>query len=84
MRNRASLAEIAGVSTYPLLCHPVRCWSGGTLETLNKEREVIGLFLSDHPLRDYDVIIKNMCQTQLSELTNLDLSQWSREIEWRE
>ncbi|MFR9650962.1 MAG: DNA polymerase III subunit alpha [Rikenellaceae bacterium] len=45
-------------------------WS--RLETLKREREVIGLYLSDHPLKEYDVIIDNMCQTQLGELSNLD------------
>ncbi len=44
----------------------------GDLETLNKEREVIGLFLSAHPLDQYEVIIKKMCKTQLSELSNLE------------
>ncbi len=44
----------------------------GDLETLNKEREVIGLFLSAHPLDQYEVIIKKMCKTQLSDLSNLD------------
>ncbi|MFI3320072.1 MAG: DNA polymerase III subunit alpha [Rikenellaceae bacterium] len=45
-------------------------WS--ELETLNKEREVIGLFLSAHPLDEYSVIIKKMCKTQLAELSNLE------------
>ncbi|MFI3293278.1 MAG: DNA polymerase III subunit alpha [Rikenellaceae bacterium] len=45
-------------------------WSD--LETLNKEREVIGLFLSAHPLDEYEVIIKKMCKTQLSDLSSLE------------
>ncbi len=44
----------------------------GDLETLHKERDVIGLFLSAHPLDQYEVIIKKMCKTQLSELNNLE------------
>ncbi|MFI3282632.1 MAG: DNA polymerase III subunit alpha [Rikenellaceae bacterium] len=44
----------------------------GDLETLNKEREVIGLFLSAHPLDQYEVIIKKMCKAQLSDLSNLE------------
>ncbi len=43
-----------------------------TIDTLKKERDVIGLYLSDHPLNEFDVIIKNMCKTQLSDLTNLE------------
>ena len=42
------------------------------LEILAKEREMIGLYLSAHPLDDYGVIIKNMCNTNLSDLDNLE------------
>lgn len=48
------------------------CSDWSTLETLNKEREMIGLYLSAHPLDDYAVIIRNMCKTQLAELGNLE------------
>ncbi|MFR9660412.1 MAG: DNA polymerase III subunit alpha, partial [Rikenellaceae bacterium] len=46
--------------------------SWNKLNTLKKEREVIGLYLSDHPLGEYDVIMKNMCHNQLSDLSNID------------
>ena len=42
------------------------------LETLNKEREMIGLYLSAHPLDDFKIIIDHMCKTQLTELENLE------------
>ncbi len=42
------------------------------LETLNKEREVIGLFLSSHPLDDYAPIVKNLCNTQMNQFANLN------------
>ncbi len=48
------------------------CADWTQLETLAKEREMIGLYLSAHPLDDYKVIIDHMCQTQLSELDNLE------------
>lgn len=41
------------------------------LELLNKERDVIGMYLSSHPLDDYKVIINNFCSMQLSELENI-------------
>ena len=47
------------------------CDEWSKLQVLNKEREMIGLFLSAHPLDDYEVVLKNMCQNQLSELDNL-------------
>ena len=42
------------------------------LQLLNKEREVIGLYLSAHPLDEYKVIIDHMCKAQLSDLSDLD------------
>ena len=42
------------------------------LMLLNKEREVIGLYLSAHPLDDYKVIIDHMCKTSLSDLADLE------------
>ena len=42
------------------------------LMMLNKEREVIGLYLSAHPLDDYKVIIDHMCKTSLSDLSDLE------------
>ena len=48
------------------------CAEWSQLEKLNKEREMIGLYLSAHPLDDYKVIIRNMCKTQLGDLDHLD------------
>lgn len=47
------------------------CADWTQLETLNKEREMIGLYLSAHPLDAYGVVIRNMCRVQLSDLDNL-------------
>ncbi|MDO5497515.1 MAG: DNA polymerase III subunit alpha, partial [Alistipes sp.] len=44
------------------------------LAVLNKEREVIGLYLSAHPLDEYKVVINNMCKASLTDLN--DLSQF--------
>jgi DNA polymerase-3 subunit alpha len=41
------------------------------LMVLNKEREVIGLYLSAHPLDDYKVIINNMCKVSLNDLNDM-------------
>lgn len=42
------------------------------LEKLNKEKDVIGIFLSAHPLDDYKFEIESFCNVTLAELTNLD------------
>ncbi|MDE6623492.1 MAG: DNA polymerase III subunit alpha [Alistipes sp.] len=48
------------------------CADWSQLETLSREREMIGLYLSAHPLDDYKIIIDHMCKTQLGDLENLE------------
>lgn len=50
----------------PFACEP---WSD--LETLNKEKEVIGLYLSSHPLKDYETLIYSMGTIQCAQMSNL-------------
>lgn len=42
------------------------------LQMLNKEREMIGLYLSAHPLDEYKVILNHMCKAHLSDLSDLE------------
>ena len=44
-------------------------WS--KLETLNRERDVIGIYLSSHPLDDFSLIIKHYCNCSLGDLADL-------------
>ena len=37
-------------------------------EKLNKERDLIGIYLSAHPLDDYAIILKDVCTTRVNEL----------------
>lgn len=41
-------------------------WSA--IEKLNKERDLVGIYLSAHPLDEYRVILENMCNTHPAEL----------------
>jgi DNA polymerase-3 subunit alpha len=43
----------------------------GKLERLKKEKELIGIYLSAHPLDDFKVEIDHFCNTTMSELQNL-------------
>ncbi|MFI3330390.1 MAG: DNA polymerase III subunit alpha [Rikenellaceae bacterium] len=49
--------------------------SGGAewtqLEMLNKEKEMIGIYLSSHPLDKYSIIIENFCNIPASALENV-------------
>ena len=42
------------------------------LELLNREKELIGMYLSAHPLDEYKLLIKSMCACTLSELSDLE------------
>jgi len=44
-------------------------WSD--LERLNKERELVGIYLSAHPLDEYAVILENVCNARMSQLADL-------------
>ena len=49
-----------------------QCPDWNKLETLNHEKEMIGMYLSSHPLDDYEVVIKRYCNTQLTQFANLN------------
>ena len=42
------------------------------LEKLNVEREVVGLYISGHPLNDFKFEIENFCNCELNGLNNLE------------
>jgi len=44
-------------------------WSD--IERLNKERELVGIYLSAHPLDEYRIILDNMCNTRCDELAEV-------------
>lgn len=46
------------------------CAEWGKLERLNKEKELIGIYLSAHPLDDFKTTINNFCNASLSELSS--------------
>lgn len=39
-----------------------------TIEKLNKERELVGIYLSAHPLDEYGVVLTDMCNTRCTEV----------------
>ncbi len=42
-----------------------------TLETLNQEHELLGMYISSHPLDDFKIVIDHMCNTQISDFGDL-------------
>ena len=55
------------VATPEILHAPV--WSD--LERLNKERELVGIYLSAHPLDEFAVILENVCNAHMTQLADL-------------
>lgn len=52
------------------------------IEKLNKERELVGIYLSAHPLDEYSVILNNLCNTHTSEMgRSADMEELSKRDE---
>ncbi|MBI2279650.1 MAG: DNA polymerase III subunit alpha [Bacteroidetes bacterium] len=48
------------------------CEEWGTLHKLRKEKEVVGIFISGHPLDDFKIEIKHFAKGDLSQLADLN------------
>ena len=69
--NAAQNSLFGGVNAVEIATPPIpegETWS--TIERLNRERDLVGIYLSAHPLDDFEVIIKNMCNTRCTELAD--------------
>ena len=45
-------------------------WSD--IERLNKERELVGIYLSAHPLDEFKIVLDNLCNTRCDELSDVN------------
>ena len=52
--------------TKPRPVEKYESWSD--IERLGRERELIGIYLSGHPLDEYKVVVKHVCNTRMSQL----------------
>ena len=57
------------IATPPIPKTDVR-WSD--IERLNKERDLVGIYLSAHPLDEYKIVLDNLCNTKCQELADVD------------
>lgn len=70
-KNAALNSLFGGVDSVEIATPPVpegEVWS--TIERLNKERDLVGIYLSAHPLDDFEVILRNLCNTRCAELAD--------------
>lgn len=66
----------AGISK-PQLPDPI-VWSA--LERLNKERDLVGIYLSAHPLDNFYGVLEELCNTKCSELADKDALAKKQEV----
>ena len=57
------------IATPPIPKTDVR-WSD--IERLNKERDLVGIYLSAHPLDEYKIVLDNLCNTKCQELADVE------------
>ncbi|MDY3848186.1 MAG: DNA polymerase III subunit alpha [Prevotella sp.] len=55
------------IATPPIL--KGEAWSD--IERLNRERELVGIYLSAHPLDEYRIVLDNLCNAKCSELQDI-------------
>ncbi|WP_339915904.1 DNA polymerase III subunit alpha [Yeosuana marina] len=48
------------------------CEEWGTMEKLSKEKEVVGIYISGHPLDDFKIEMNTFCNASISFFTNLE------------
>ncbi len=72
--ENSSQVSLFGDSSEVQIPEPVvpPCESWGTMETLRKEKEVIGIYISGHPLDDFKKEIQAFCNADLSHFHNLE------------
>ena len=64
------------IATPPIPKTDVR-WSD--IERLNKERDLVGIYLSAHPLDEYKIILDNLCNARCQELADRAIALYNRE-----
>ena len=69
--NQASLFGEATESELPEIEIP-ECDPWSTFELLQKEKEIVGFYISGHPLDEFSIEIKNFCNYEISEIKSSD------------
>jgi len=56
------------------------CEKWGRMEKLSKEKDVVGIYLSGHPLDDYRFEIKHFCNARIKDLADLEKAKGKGEM----
>lgn len=72
MRNSNQQSLFGDVAGFEMVRpEPAPCADWSKLEKLSKEKQVIGIYLSSHPLDDYKLEMSTFCNATLADLQNL-------------
>jgi DNA polymerase-3 subunit alpha len=73
--ENSSQVSLFGESSDVQIAEPVvpPCEDWSTMEKLAKEKEVVGIYISGHPLDDYKFEMKYFCNARLEALKNMEL-----------
>ena len=74
MDKSSSAASLFGDDNFVAIAKPEvpHCERWSDLERLNKEKELVGIYLSAHPLDEYRIILNYVCNTGMTELEDKD------------
>ena len=72
--ENSSQASLFGGESAVEIPEPIipTCEPWGTMEKLSKEKDVVGIYLSGHPLDDFKFEIENFCNARIRDLSNLE------------
>lgn len=73
--ENSSQVSLFGESSDVQIAEPVvpPCEDWSTMEKLAKEKEVVGIYISGHPLDDYKFEMKYFCNAKLEALKNMEM-----------
>ena len=66
MNSLFGMDSMTDTITQPKVPENIQEWS--TIERLNKERDLVGIYLSAHPLDEYRIILEDVCSVHLADM----------------
>ncbi len=72
--ENSSQVSLFGDASEVQIAEPIvpPCEEWGTMEKLSREKEVVGIYISGHPLDDHKYTLLNYCKTKLESLKELE------------
>ncbi|MDR3261876.1 MAG: DNA polymerase III subunit alpha [Tannerella sp.] len=73
-KTSAQNSLFGGIENVEIARPPIpTCQLWSELERLNKEKELIGIYLSAHPLDEYRIVLSHVCNVGMAEIGDIDV-----------